>query len=85
MVVGGLATEESLGASHHPLAADDYTVNPVAGVVSQRETDGASFAFGAAEGMLVERAVLPRGPPGRAGHAVGPILKPFLKPVWKCQ
>ena len=61
MVVIDLAVEQLLGGVHDGFAAREHAVDGVARVVPEREADRAAFAIGAAEGVLVEGAVLAGG------------------------
>jgi hypothetical protein len=58
VIVINLTLEDLLGRADDRFATGDHTVNGVAGVVPQGETDGPAFAVGASEGVLVERSVL---------------------------
>ena len=61
VVVVDLAAEQLLGRVHDGFAARDHAVDGVARMVPQGEPDRAAFAVGAAEGVLVERAVFAGG------------------------
>jgi hypothetical protein len=62
VVVVDLAPEQGLGRADDALAPGEHAIDPISGVVPERQADRPPLTVGPAEGPLVQFVVFLRGP-----------------------